>query len=147
MMVNQIQKRLALSGALLFSVSMALGLWAVVALTGGVKVGIPREALTPHLTGSLGGLWLITVAWTFEFLYYGEKGLRRLALCVAFPAWANLLVTLFASIVGARGLWYNGNLANDVVSFLLQATVVLPTLIAGGFWVNGFRSKRLQPAQ
>lgn len=145
-MMEKIQKRLALSGALLFFVSMALGLWAVVALTGAVKVGIPRESLTPHLTGSLGGLWLITVAWTFKFLHYGEKGLRRLAVGVAFPAWANLLVTLFASIVGARGLWYDGQLANDVVSFLLQATVVLPTLIACGFWVNGFRTKRQQPA-
>jgi hypothetical protein len=145
-MENQIEKNLALSGALLFSVAMALGLWAVVALTGAVKVGIPREALTPHLTGSLGGLWIITVAWTFKFLHYGEKGRRRLAWGVAFPAWANLIVTLFASIVGGRGLWYNGQWANDVVSFLLQVAVVIPTLIACGFWVYGFRTKGQQPA-
>jgi (hydroxyamino)benzene mutase len=136
------QKRLAMAGALLFFVGMVTGLWAAAALTGKVKVGEPHLALAAHLNGLLGGLWLIAVAWSFQFLSYGEKGLRRLACGVALPAWANLVVTLIASYLGVKGLEYKGERANDVVAFLLQASVVLPTLIASGFWVYGFFGKR-----
>jgi len=138
------QKRLATAGALLFFVGMITGLFAAAALTGKVKVGEPHLALAAHLNGLLGGLWMIAVAWSFHFLRYGEKGLRRLAFGVAVPAWANLIVTLIASFAGVKGLEYNGQRANDVVAFLLQTSVVLPTLIASGFWVYGFFGKREQ---
>ena len=138
------QKRLAMAGALLFLVGMITGLWAAAALTGKVKVGIPHLALATHLNGLLGGLWLIAVAWTFQFLRYGERGLRRLAFAVAVPAWANLIVTLMASFLGVNGLEYTGHSGNDVIAVLLQTLVVLPTLIASGFWVYGFCGKREQ---
>src|SRR5882724_9310582 len=99
---NPIQKRLAMAGALLFFVGMVTGLWAAAALTGKVKVGEPHLALAAHLNGLLGGLWLIAVAWSFQFLRYGERGLRRLACGVALPAWANLIVTLIASFLGVK---------------------------------------------
>ena len=139
---NLTQKRLAMAGALLFLVGMLTGLWSAVALTGKVKVGIPHLALAAHLNGLLGGLWLIAVAWTFQFLSYGEKGLTRLAVAVAVPAWANLIVTLIASFLGVNGLEYTGQRANDLVAILLQTSVVLPTLIASAFWVYGFGGKR-----
>ena len=139
---NLIQKRLAMAGALLFFVGMLTGLWSAAALTGKVKVGIPHLALAAHLNGLLGGLWLIAVAWTFQFLRYGERGLRRLAFAVAVPAWANLVVTLCASVLGVNGLEYTGQRANDIVAILLQASVVLPTLIASGFWVYGFGGRK-----
>ena len=116
-----IRKRLALAGAVLFFVGMVTGLWAAATLTGTVVVGIPRLALVAHLNALLGGLWLLAVAWSFEFLRYGEAGLRRLAIGVAIPAWSNWLVTLFASFLGVTGLSYTGNRANDVIAFLLQA--------------------------
>ena len=75
-----IRKRLALAGALLFSVGMITGLWAAATLTGTVVVGIPRLALIAHLNALLGGLWLLAVAWSFEFLHYGDRGLSRLAI-------------------------------------------------------------------
>jgi (hydroxyamino)benzene mutase len=137
-----IRKRLAFSGALLFFVGMLTGLWAAATLTDTVVVGIPRLALIAHLNALLGGLWLLAVAWSFEFLYYTERGLRRLAIGVAIPAWSNWLVTLFASFLGVTGLTYTGNRANNVIAFLLQALVVLPTLIASAFWVWGFRERR-----
>ena len=138
------QKRLAMAGALLFLVGMLTGLWSAAALTGKVKVGIPHLALAAHLNGLLGGLWLIAVASTFQFLRYSERGLRRLAFAVAVPAWANLIVTLMASFLGVNGLEYTGQRANDIVAVLLQTTVVLPTLIASGFWVYGFSETRKQ---
>jgi len=140
---NPLRKGLAFAGAMLFFIGMVTGIWSAAALTGKVVVGMPRMALAAHLNGLLGGLWLLAVAWSFEFLHYGQKGLRRLALGVGIPAYANWLVTLIASFIGVNGLDYTGQLSNDVIAFLLQALVVLPTLIASAFWVWGFRAKRI----
>ncbi len=143
MIENPLRKRLAGAGALLFFIGMVTGIWSAAALTGKVVVGMPRLALAAHLNGLLGGLWLLAVAWSFEFLHYGERGLRRLALGVTVPAYANWLVTLVASFIGVNGLDYTGHRANDIIAFLLQALVVLPTLIASAFWAWGFRAKRV----
>jgi hydroxylaminobenzene mutase len=140
---NPLRKQLAFAGALLFFIGMVTGLWSAAALTGKVSVGMPRMALAAHLNGLLGGLWLIAVAWSFEFLHYGARGLRRLALGTGVPAYANWLVTLIASFIGASGLEYNGRTGNDVIAFLLQSLVVLPTLVASAFWAFGFRAKRV----
>ena len=136
-----IRKRLAAAGAILFAIGMVTGIWSAAALTGKVTVGMPRLALAAHLNGLLGGLWLVAVAWTFEFLSYDAKGLRRLAFAVAIPAWANWLVTLIASFFGVNGLEYTSNRTNNVIAFLLQTLVVIPTLIGAGLWAWGFRSK------
>jgi hypothetical protein len=144
--LDQIRKRLAFNGALLFAIGMVTGFWLAAAVT--KKFGIGDPVLTPqlaratHLNALFGGLWLIAAAWSFQFLHYGARGLRRLAFIIALPAWANWLVTLFASFFGVNGLEYTGRLTNDVIAFLLQTTVVLPTLIACGFWVWGFRRAR-----
>ena len=127
---------------MLFFVGMVTGIWSAAALTGKVVVGMPRMALAAHLNALLGGLWLLAVAWSFEFLHYGARGLRRLAFGVGVPAYANWFVTLIASFLGVNGLDYTGQRSNDVIAFLLQTLVVLPTLIASGFWAWGFRSKR-----
>ncbi len=137
-----LRKQLAMAGALLFFVGMLTGLWAAAALTGTVTVGMPRLALIAHLNALLGGLWLLAVASTFDFLHYGEKGLRRLAIGVGFPAWSNWFVTLIASFLGVNGLTYTGNRANDIIAFLLQMLVVVPTLIACAFWLWGFRERQ-----
>ena len=139
---SPIRKRLAFAGALLFFVGMLTGLWSAAALSGTVVVPLPRVALIAHLNALLGGLWLLAVAWSFEFLHYSDRGLRRLAIGVGIPAWSNWLVTRFASFLGVTGLAYTGNLANDVIAFLLQLLVVVPTLVACAFWVWGFRDRR-----
>src|SRR6266436_2890284 len=136
------QRRLAMAGALLFFIGMLTGLWAGVALTGKVKVGIPHLVLAAHLNALLGGLWLLAVAWTFQFLHYGAAGLRRLAFVFAIPAWSNWFVTLIASGLGVNGLEYTGDIKNNAIAFALQVFVVLPTLVACGFWVWGFRARR-----
>jgi hypothetical protein len=136
-----IRKRLAASGAILFAVGMVTGLWFAAVLTHKVSFGDANLARAAHLNGLLGGLWLVAVAWTFDFLSYDAKGLRRLAIAVGLAAWANWLVTLIASFFGVTGLEYTGNRANDVVAFLLQTLVVIPTLIGAGLWAWGFRGK------
>jgi hydroxylaminobenzene mutase len=143
MIENPLRKQLAAAGALLFFIGMVTGIWSAAALTGKVQVALPRMALAAHLNGLLGGLWLLAVAWTFEFLHYGARGLRRLALGVGVPAYANWLVTLVASFIGVNGLDYTGQRSNDIIAFLLQTLVVLPTLIASAFWAWGFRAKRI----
>ena len=135
-------KRLAASGALLFFIGMLTGIWAGVALAGQVKVAAPHLALAAHLNGLLGGLWLIAVAWTLQFLHYREAGLRRLAVAVSIPAWANWLVTLIASFLGVNGLAYTNDAANNTIAVLLQVLVVIPTLVSCGFWVWGFRDRK-----
>ena len=144
---TSIRKKLAGAGALLFFIGMVTGLWSAAAATGkytgGVDLRITRQlALAAHLNGLLGGLWMIAVAWSFEYLHYGTKGLRRLALAVAIPSWANWLVTLVASFLGVTGLEYTGYRPNDMIAFFLQTLVVLPTLFASGFWAWGFRGRR-----
>jgi hydroxylaminobenzene mutase len=140
---NPLRKQLAFAGALLFFIGMVTGLWSAAVLTGKVAVAMPRMALAAHLNALLGGLWLLAVAWSFEFLHYGARGLRRLAFGVGVPAYANWLVTLAASFLGVSGLEYTGQRANDVIAFLLQTLVVLPTLAASAFWALGFRAKRV----
>ena len=139
---NTVQKRLAAGGALLLLIGMLTGLWAAAALTGLVKVGIPHLALAAHLNGILGGLWMIAVAWTLDFLHYGQRGKNRLALGVGLAAWSNWLVTLGASFLGVNGLIYSGDHANDLIAVLLQTLVVVPSLIVSGFWVWGFRAAK-----
>lgn len=114
------------------------GLWSAAALTGKVTLAIPRLALAAHLNGLLGGLWLIAVSVTIPYLRYDDKQTKRLACLVIVPCWANLIVTFVASILGHNGLQYTGVVANDVTAFLLQATVVLPSLVGGVYWVRGF---------
>jgi short subunit fatty acids transporter len=136
-----IRKQLARAGAILFAVGMMTGLWFAAVTTRKVTFADVNLARAAHLNALLGGLWLVAVAWTFEFLYYGEKGLRRLALVVAIPAWANWLVTLIASFFAVKGLEYTGNRANDVIAFLLQTLVVIPTLVGVCAWAWGFKSR------
>jgi len=136
---------LASRGALLFSIGMVTGLWSALALSGKVKVGIPHLALSAHLNGLLGGLWMIAVAFTLPFLSYGEQAKRRLSLAVTVPSYGNWLVTLVASFLGVRGLDYNGDHANDAIAVLLQSVVVLPTLGACAAWSWGFLRRSASP--
>ena len=136
---SAIQRRLAAAGALLFAIGIVTGLWSAAALTGKVVVPIPHLALAAHLNGILGGLWLLAVAFTFPFLRYGERGLGRLAVVAALPAWANWLITTLASLLGVRGIELTGVRQNDLVAVLLDLFVVMPTLVAVVAWAWGFR--------
>jgi hydroxylaminobenzene mutase len=138
--MQELRRSLAKAGAILFFIGMITGLWSALALTGQVRIDIPRLALAAHLNALIGGLWCIAVAWTFEYLCYGDA-CRRLAILTAGPAWANWLITVAASILGVRGLELGGSTANTTIAVLLQAFVVLPALVGTGTWAMGFRRR------
>jgi hydroxylaminobenzene mutase len=136
---DPLRRRLAFLGALLFGLGMLTGLWAGVVLSDKVKVAIPHLALASHLNALLGCFWLLGLSYTLPMLSYGEQGKKRLALLTLIPAYGNWLVTLLASVLGARGLGFTGDASNDLIAVLLQVIVVLPTLVATAAWVWGFR--------
>jgi hypothetical protein len=136
---SETRRSLAAAGALLFGIGMVTGLWLAAAATGDFPALTKQLARGAHLNGLLGGLWMIAVAWTFDFLNYENRGLRRLAWLVGLASWSNWLVTLIASFLNVNGLKYDSNLRNNVIAVLLQTTVVLPTLIGCVVWAWGFR--------
>jgi hydroxylaminobenzene mutase len=103
-----------------------------------VQVPVPHLALAAHLNALFGGFWLISLGATFEFLRYSDSQKRRLAYLVAIPSWGNWAITLLASVLGVKGLGFNSDPANNFVAVLLQVVVVIPSLIAGVYWVRGF---------
>ena len=136
---GEIRRNLAAAGAVLFGIGMVTGLWLAAAATGDFPALTKQLARGAHLNGLLGGLWMIAVAWTFEFLNYEDRGLKRLAWLVGLASWSNWLVTLIASFLNVNGLKYDSNVRNNVIAVLLQTTVVLPTLIGCVVWAWGFR--------
>jgi len=133
-----LQHRVARAGAWLFTAGLLTGFWVAVVMTEKVVVAIPRLALAAHLNGILGGLWLIAVAATLDRMHYGLVGRRRLATIVAVAAWANWLITLIASGLGVRGLEYTADARNNAIAALLQALVVVPSLVGALAWAWGF---------
>lgn len=121
---------------------MVTGLWTAAAMTGMVAVKMPRLALAAHLNGFLGGLWILSVAYSQPWLKYDAKQFKRLGWLTVVPAWANWLITLIASFLGVNGLEYNSDPANNGVAFGLQLLVVLPTLMASVYWLCGFCGKK-----
>lgn len=138
-MEQPLARRAAAAGVVLFAIGMATGVWSAIALTGKVKVPIPHLALAAHLNGILGAFWLLGLAFTLPMLSYGDRGKSRLVIGTCIPAYANWLVTLIASFLGVIGLDYTGEHANDAIAFLLQAFVVVPSLVASIAWAWGFR--------
>jgi hypothetical protein len=139
---DHLQHRVMRAGAWLFAIGLLTGLWAAAVLTEKVAVAIPRLALAAHLNGIFGGLWLIAVAATLDRLRYGLTGRYRLALLVIVATYANWLITLIASGLGVRGLEYTTDARNNVIAFLLQVFVVLPSLAGGVAWAWGFGGPR-----
>ncbi len=76
---NSLRRTLMARGAVLIAVSMVTGIWTAAALTQKFGIGDGKLALAAHLNALIGGLWLIAVAATLEYLHYGETGQRRIA--------------------------------------------------------------------
>ena len=138
---NELRRALLARGAWLIAVSMVTGLWTAAALTQKFGVGDGKLALAAHLNALIGGLWLIAVAWSLDYLSYGDMGRRRIAWLLTLSVWANWLVTLIASFLKVNGLDYNSDPKNNAIAFLLQTLVVLPALVGAIAWALGFRKK------
>jgi (hydroxyamino)benzene mutase len=140
--VADLRRRLARAGATLFAIGLVTGLWSAAALTGKVKVDEPHLALAAHLNALLGGLWILGLAFTLEYMSYAARARRTLAVLTLASAWGNWLITLVASVLGRKGLEYNADAKNNLVAVLLQVVVVLPGLVGGVMWAWGFRGGR-----
>lgn len=138
------QRRLFFFGAVLFAVGLWTGIWSSMAMTGVIKVGIPRLALVAHLNALLGGLWIMAVAASLTYLNYSSIQLNRLATLTLIPAFGNWVVTMAASFLGVNGLTYTSDPRNNAIAFSLQLIVVIPSLVASVYWVRGFIGKRLR---
>jgi hypothetical protein len=141
-MRESLRRRLLRAGAWVFAFGLLTGLWAGLVLTGKVHVAFPRLALGAHLTAMLGGLWLIALAWSLDYLRYGPRGQRRLALLIGLSVWANWALTLVASALGVRGLEYTRDPLNNVIAALLDLFVVVPALIGAFAWAWGLGGRR-----
>jgi hydroxylaminobenzene mutase len=137
-----LRRGLLRAGAWVFALGLLTGLWAGLVLTERVRVAVPRLALAAHLTAMLGGLWLIAVAWSLDFLRYGPRGQRRLAWLIGVSVWANWSLTLVASALGVRGLEYTRDPVNNVIAALLDLFVVVPALLGAFAWAWGLGGRR-----
>jgi hypothetical protein len=138
---NSLRRDLLARGAWLIAVSMLTGFWTAAAITQKFGIGDGKLALAAHLNALIGGLWLMAVAWTLDYLSYGETSRRRLGWLVTISTWANWLITLIASFLKVNGLDYNNDPKNNAVAFLLQIAVVLPATAGALAWAWGFRKK------
>jgi len=141
-MRDSLRRALGRAGAWLFALGLLTGLWAGVVLTEKVHVAYPRLALGAHLTAMFGGLWLVAVAWSLDFLWYSPRGQRRLAWLIGISVWANWSLTLVASVLGVRGLEYTRDPLNNVIAALLDLFVVVPALAGAFAWAWGFGGRR-----
>lgn len=133
-----LNKVIGLSGARLMAIGLLTGLWSAAALTGKVTLTIPRLALVAHLNALLGGLWLLALASTVQYLGHNESRVRKIYRWIQIPAWSNWAITLLASMLGVTGLTYTEDTTNNVIAFLLQVCVVVPSLVGATLWVRGF---------
>jgi len=141
-MREELRWALIRAGAWLFAFGLLTGLWAGLVLTGKVRVAFPRLALGAHLTGMLGGLWLIALASSLDFVRYGALGQRRLAWLIGVSVWVNWAVTLVASALGVRGLEYTRDPLNNGIAALLDVFVVVPALTGAFAWAWGLGRRR-----
>lgn len=134
------QRFLGLAAAVLMLVGLLTGGLVAQAMVGKVPAD-PHAMLASHLNAMLGAFWMLSVAFTLPMLRYGDVGRQRLAWVVTIPNYANWIVTMVKAFLHVSGVDYTGHAANDAIFFILDLTVVAPSLLASGAWVYGFLRK------
>jgi hydroxylaminobenzene mutase len=132
---------LARGAAWLTLLGLLTGLYVAAAQAGKIPVD-PHTALASHLAALLGAFLLLGVAVTLPLLRFGAVGQRRLAWAFIGGNFANWLVTAVKAALHVSGVELTGDLANNVVFFVLTFTVVLPTLGGAVGWIYGLGSPR-----
>jgi hydroxylaminobenzene mutase len=129
---------MAHAAAWLMLIGLLTGGYVSSAMTGKIPAD-PHMALAAHLNALMGTFFLLGVAWTLPMLRYGAVGQQRLAWLVIVANFANWAVTCVKAWLRVSGVDLIGQPANDAIFLTLTATVVLPSLVAAGAWVYGFR--------
>jgi hydroxylaminobenzene mutase len=140
---SDIQRQLAVSGAILLLLGLLTGFYISAAMGQRIDVDV-HSAVAAHLNALLGAFWIFGVGWTLPMLHYGPVGQRRLALAVIVPNYANWLITCVKAPLRVAGVDVGPSLANNAVLAGLTLFVVLPSLAAAAAWIWGFR--RAAPA-
>ncbi|RKH46737.1 hypothetical protein D7X12_04560 [Corallococcus sicarius] len=131
-------RRMAHAAAWLMLLGLLTGGYVSSAMTGKVPAD-PQMALAAHLNALLGTFFLLGVAWTLPMLRYGAVGQQRLAWAVIVANYANWSITCVKAWLRVSGVDLIGQAANDTVFVALTLSVVIPSLVATGAWIHGFR--------
>lgn len=126
------------TGAALLLLALLTGFYIAAAMGGRIHVEV-HSAVAAHLNAFLGAFWLFGLGWTLPMLRYGPVGQRRLVLAVAFPNYANWLITAVKATLHVAGVDVSADPANNAVLAALTVFVVLPSLASAGAWIYGFR--------
>ena len=135
---SDLKRKYLFSGACLLSAGLFTGIWTAFVLTGRMSVALPRLALSAHLIALLGGMWLIIVGLTVDYLYYTESQISRLYKLIAIPVWSGWFITIIASFLGVTGLDFNSDNANNIIALMFRVFVVIPALFGSLYWIKGF---------
>lgn len=137
---SDVQRQLALSGAVLLLLGLLTGFYISAAMGQRIDVDV-HSAVAAHLNALLGAFWIFGLGWTLPMLRYGPLGQRRLALAVVVPNYANWLITCIKAALRVAGVDAGLSFANNAVLAGLTIFVVLPSLAAAVAWIAGFRHR------
>jgi len=137
----EVQRTLALAGAVLLLLGLLTGFFVSAAMGGRISAD-PHAALASHLNALLGAFWIFGVGWTLPMLRFGPVGQRRLAALVIAPNYANWIITAVKACLKVSGVDLGGSAANNGVFVGLLIFVVTPSLAAAVAWLWGFGKAR-----
>ena len=132
------QKRLALSGAALFFVGGLTGILVGLSFgTDSTASDAPPILLASHLNALMGCFWLAALGWSLPMARLESGRMALVCQLSILAATANWGITLVKAFMGVHGVSYTGESGNDGIFIALTLTVVLPTLVASYFWMQG----------
>lgn len=139
-MHDEPSRLLAFSGALLLTLGLFTGIPVAFAMTGGLTAD-PASMLAAHLAALMGAFWMFGLGWTMPLVRYGTVARTRIAWAVIASNYANWALTVTKSCLHVHGLEAGGSTSNTTIFALLNAFVVLPSLVASVAWVWGLRGR------
>lgn len=137
------ERTLAKAAAWALLLGFLTGVYAAAAAGGMLPVDA-RSALAAHLNALIGGLLLLGVAYSLQFLRYGPQGKSRLGWAFIVAVYANWLLTAVKAALHVRSINWTGEPANDAVYVALLLLVIAPSLGGAAAWAAGF-SNEAQP--
>ena len=131
-------RRLAFHGALLFLMTMAYG-GAVSSMMTGMVPGHPHVALSAHLTGLMGALWVWGVGWSLPYGQFSELQTKLVFWGTVVPSYTNFVVGAAKAHTDVMAVTFSGDMANNILFMGRLFGVVIPGLIGAAVLVWGLR--------
>jgi hydroxylaminobenzene mutase len=134
------QRVAARNAAVLMVIGLLTGVYLSAAMTGKINAD-PPMVLAAHLNCLLGCFWLAALGWSLPMLRFSEVGLSRIVWLTTLANYANWAVTLFKASWKVHGVDLTGEPHNDIIFGVLTVLVVVPSFVAAGAWVYGFKKR------